>query len=758
MSRGRKILFVSSNFPPVIGGSAVVYDQICRCLSQHVVGAGASRDYKTGEEWPDLSAGDRDRDYIVHRTPYLRPPIIMRPRGRLARVIAFITRDSLVMARTLSLVIALIFRYRVTTVCLGELVSNGWLVFPLRYLLRRRVLIYTHGEEISQSTDGMFGRMRRAFLRHAHGIISVSLFCKGQIVSKFGIDPARVRVVSNGVDLGTFKRGDRDRSWLPERLRSRRIILSVGRLVERKGQEQLLLALPKILVRIPDAHCVVVGDGPLAAKIRDAATDLGLSDACTFRGSISQEELVRLYQVSDIFCLPCRTLPDGDTEGFGLVFLEANACGLPVVAGAAGGTIEAVVDGETGLLVNGGDIDDIADSVARVLSDQSLARRLAEVGWRRAQQYSWQSAAEEFLRVCLDGDNEGPNRPYQASNLVVATQSASTGRDNNLIPRLLLTIDVEEEFAWHEFRRDRHIVRGADALAEFHNGLREIGVRPVYLVTYPIMCDGDFRRLFRTILAEEAGEVGIHPHSWTTPPYWEEPNVFTSYQCNLPEHVERRKLEFLSRTYEDCFGRAVTVHRAGRWGGSERTSKLLDEIGITVDLSPSVGYSDPMHAGPDFTYLDGSPFWSGPRSNVLTVPASAINNLRGPQWVSNAFFAARKRSAAVHLLDEKFRIGKPVRFSPESNSVELLISMVREFRSRAVPVCVFTLHSTSLYGGGNPYSQTEAAARALRSRAITTISQCLNEGLLRPSTCAEIYKETLLQASSGDRETRAKRA
>ena len=748
MSSRRKILFVSSNFPPVIGGSSVVYDQICRNLSDDIVALGPSRDYRTGKEWSDLAAVDLACGYPVHRIAYLRPPAGGQSQGWFGRFSSLIGSDLPVMLRALVCIVGLILRYRIKAVCLGELVSGGWMVFPLRYLLGRRVLIYTHGEEISQNTDGALGRMRRTCLKHAHGIISVSLFCKGQIVSKFGIDPSHIHVVNNGVNLETFGLGRRDRSCLPAETRDHRVILSVGRLVERKGHEMLISALPRILERVPDAHCVVVGDGPLAEQIKAKAAALGLMASCTFLGSVGMDRLIQLYRSCDLFALPCRTLPDGDTEGFGLVFLEANACGLPVVAGAAGGTVEAVVDGETGLLVDGNDPAAIADAVVRVLGDAPFAARLASVGWQRAQLYSWQNASQRFLEFCLRKQERSADYCYLPTVPANFAGSEAGTLQTNDVPRFLMTIDVEEEFVWTEYSRDRHVVRGADALAEFHEGFHALGIKPVYLLSYPVLLDKNFRRLFRTILADGAGELGVHLHSWTTPPFWEEPNVFSSYQCNLPEHIERRKLERLAREFEDCFGQPVLIHRAGRWGGSEQTSALLEQLAIPVDLSPSVGYSDPSIGGPDCTNLDGRPFWSGPRKTVLTIPASAINNLRGPQWVSNAFFAALDRSSTLRSLDNVLKVGKPVRFSPEGNPAEMLVSMAQELKRRALPVCVFTLHSSSLYVGGNPYSQNESVVNDIKTSALRVVNQCLNARLLRASSCAEIYAEAKRESNS----------
>lgn len=739
--RPNKVLLISSNFPPVIGGSSVVYDQICRSAPQVVIAVGSKRNHQTNAPPANVEAFDASCGYVMRRLNYLRPPSVKRS-GRWSRTLGFIAIDLPIMAITMIYLSWLIFHFRVKAVCIGELVYNGWLVFPLRYILRRRVILYTHGEEVSQDGTHAFARLRTAFLRHANVIIAVSLFCKSQIVSKYSIDPDKIFVLTNGIDLVTFARGERDRNVLPPPIRTKKILLAVARLVDRKGHKQLIQAMPLVLSQNPDAHCVIVGDGPLSANLKALVEEMKLENYVTLVGSVSINTLVRLYRAADVFVLPCQTMPDGDTEGFGLVFLEANACGLPVVAGAAGGTVEAVIDGETGLVVDGSDPRLIAEAVERILSDPSLAERLIEMGWKRAQQCSWHQIADDFLKICHGETHLPAEHGVSYASPIITDQPVflPTGGDNAK-PRLLVTIDVEEEFDWSIFSRSDYKVRGLDNLCAFHDDCRSVGVIPTYLLSYTILDDSDFRRLFTRFLADGSAELGIHLHSWVTPPFWEQANSFNSFQCNLPAHVERRKLETLCRKYEDCFGRAVNIHRAGRWGGAERTAAFLEELGIKVDLSPSAGYSETSSGGPDFTNLNGRPFLSGPHKSVLTLPASAINYLPGPDWVSRILFAGMEAIPTFGSLLAARPYGQAVRFSPEGLSTNFLQSMARQFTTRGFPVVVCTAHSTSLYGGGNPYVRDKDQATQLRININELLRYCIETLEFRPSTCADIYTE-----------------
>ncbi|ABC23886.1 glycosyltransferase [Rhodospirillum rubrum] len=736
MGRGRSILFLSSNFPPVIGGSSVVYDQICRNASEQVVVLAPRRNHETGQVHPGTDSHDRACGYPVHRVDYLRPPIPQGPRSRLGHLTDALRYDLPVMARALAAAIGLIVRYRVKVVCIGELVQNGWMVLPLRYLLGRRVVLYTHGEEISEDGLGLLMAKRAIWLRHAHKVVAVSLFCKSMIVARFHIDPAKVSVITNGVNLGIFNReGPLDPRALPAAAVGRKVVLAVSRLVERKGIDRLIRAFPAIAASIPEAHLVIAGSGPLGLSLEELARALGLGeDQVSFLGPISQERLVALYRLADVFALPCRTLANGDTEGFGLVFLEANACGTPVVAGGAGGTVEAVVDGETGLIVDGGDPQAIALAVNTLLADAPGAARMAEAGWKRALSYGWPAVARRFVEVSLNARKDAPEPAYQPGDITSLSLDGPT--------RLLVSVDLEEAFDWSTFSREGYQIKGWQALEEFHAGCRGLGVSPVYLATYPMLGDPVICAFLRRCLERGEAEVGIHLHGWVTPPYWEHPNVFNSYQCNLPEHVERRKLEALIALFTERMGQAPLLHRAGRWGGGARTAALLAEMGLRVDLSPCAGFGASPQGGPDFSALSGAPFRAGPGRDVLTIPATTLRFLRGPLALSQALFRWSGRRGPKGWASPLASLGTLVRFSSEDLTTAQLRAFAHELTLRKAPIATFTVHHTSLYGGGNDYAPDEAAARAVRERAFATLAYAIDTCGMRPTRCADLLAET----------------
>jgi glycosyltransferase involved in cell wall biosynthesis len=740
MSKIRKILFISNQFhpPPVIGGSAAVYDEVCRRGASDIVALGG-RHSPAGRRWTDLDKTDSIRGYIIHRVPWLLPPSAASRKNCLARLTERLTRDIAIMAYTVLFIAILIVRYRVQVVCLGELVSGGWLVFPIRYIFRRRVMFYAHGEEIAQEDDWMLVRLRGTFLRHANAIFAVSRFCKGEIVSRFGINPERVWLVSNGVDLATFRAGQCDRSRLSQEIRNRRIVLAVGRLYRRKGHEELLRALPAVLARVPDAHCVIVGDGPLSKHLRDVAADVGVVDQCTFLRNLGLPDLVNLYRCCEVFVLPCQTLADGDTEGFGLVFLEANACGAPVVAGAAGGTVEAVDDGRTGLLIDGRDPQAIASAVTRVLSDRCLRETLKSNGPQWAAKHSWDLAADTVVGVCL-GIKSTPNTLAYRTPTYAIQESGAV--QHGKAPALLVTVYVQEE-SKPGLRHESYSVTGCPALRGFHESCLHLGVRPIYLLSWPVMKDPDYVRLFKRILAQGEGELGIQLRTWVTPPSWELANVYTSYQCNLPEHVERRKLMTLCDAFAEAFGSAPAIHRAGRGGGSDRTSDLLAQMGIKIDLSPVAGRKDPSGIGPDCSNIDCRPFWSGTDRAVLTIPASFGAEVRAPVQSPDAPDDRTRWSMRFGVTRDE-RLSARIHFRAENTSPEALCACAHEFHRKALPVVVFSLHSTSLYPGGNDYFTDERSSSNTGNRALQAIGQCIEEGLFVPSCAGTVYSELAL--------------
>ncbi len=204
-----------------------------------------------------------------------------------------------------------------------------------------------------------------------------------------------VSILYPGADLRAF-RPDLPTADLRERLGvgDRPLVVCVSRLVARKGQDVLILGMPRIRDRVPEATLVIVGDGPYEDRLRALAADAP-AGSVVFAGQVSEEDLPRYYALGDVFAMPCRTRLGGmEVEGWGNVFIEASACARPIVVGDSGGARETLVHGETGLLVDGADVGQVADAVSELLADPDRARRMGEAGRARVERaHAWPAIA-----------------------------------------------------------------------------------------------------------------------------------------------------------------------------------------------------------------------------------------------------------------------------------------------------------------------------------------------------------------------------
>jgi phosphatidylinositol alpha-1,6-mannosyltransferase len=192
----------------------------------------------------------------------------------------------------------------------------------------------------------------------------------------------RLEQLPSGVDTSAFfpgAGGDVVRRRLG--LTDRPVIVCVSRLVPRKGQDVLIRALPLVQQRIPDAALLIVGGGPSLERLRSLAASVGVARDVVLTGSVPWEELPAHYDAGDVFAMPCRSRRGGlEVEGLGIVFLEASATGLPVVAGRSGGSPDAVLDGETGWVVDGTSVAEVAARVGDLLADRGRARAMGAAG------------------------------------------------------------------------------------------------------------------------------------------------------------------------------------------------------------------------------------------------------------------------------------------------------------------------------------------------------------------------------------------
>ena len=403
MDRSSNCLLVASIFAPIHGGSANVYASLCRLSPPgSMVVLAARHYYDRGEEIVGWEEHDRQCGYPVHRLDLLRPPILPPPANKLISAWRFLTVDIPLRARILRTTLQLIRRHQIGLLCLGELNSSAWLGGLCHRLTDCQLIYYIHGEEITTQFDaGSFGKNRFHSLARADAIIAVSRFTQRALIEKLGLPAERVHLIENAVDTTKFSPGIDDTAFRQRwRVVGNRLVVGVGRLVPRKGFDKTILGWQNVVAQHPTAHLMIVGDGPQRAELQQLIESAGMQNHITLTGPLSDTDLLATYRSADLFIMPNRTMPDGDTEGFGLVFLEANACGRAVIGGRAGGAVEAVRDGETGLLVDGNSVQEIATAISRLLADDGLLERLEKGGLAHAQANNWTTRAAEFQSLC----------------------------------------------------------------------------------------------------------------------------------------------------------------------------------------------------------------------------------------------------------------------------------------------------------------------------------------------------------------------
>jgi phosphatidylinositol alpha-1,6-mannosyltransferase len=225
-------------------------------------------------------------------------------------------------------------------------------------------------------------------------------FTKQAIAPRFK-NPEKLIKIAPGIDIEHFKPLDSSSLRSELELNDRPTIISVGRLVHRKGQDRLVEAMSRIVAELPDAILVFIGEGPHRKEMDRLVAKHNLDKNVRFIGRIHYSELPRYIAMGDIFAMPSRSRLFGlEVEGLGIVYLEASACGLPVVGGSSGGAPDAVKDGVTGFVVDGNDIDQIAERIIHLLRDEELRRKMGKAGRDWAiEEWRWQRWSNEFNKA-----------------------------------------------------------------------------------------------------------------------------------------------------------------------------------------------------------------------------------------------------------------------------------------------------------------------------------------------------------------------
>ncbi|PIR93051.1 hypothetical protein COT99_02875 [Candidatus Falkowbacteria bacterium CG10_big_fil_rev_8_21_14_0_10_43_10] len=284
-------------------------------------------------------------------------------------------------------------KHRIQTVLVGHILPLGTVTWLLRKIIKFDYVVFLHGMDLTFAMKSRRKKwLARRILADAKKIICANSYAAkiaGEIVNS-----GKVAVVNPGIEVRSMKSEVRsDELKKKYNLQGKKILLQVGRLVKRKGYDKVIETLPEVLKQVPNLVYIIIGDGPELDNIKYSI--LNIKDNVLILTDVNDEELEAWYDLCDIFIMPSRDM-DGDFEGFGIVYLEANAHGKPVIAGDSGGVRDAVKDGVNGLLVNPENTEEIADAIIKLYKDDELRIKLGEQGREWVKEFSWENKVKEI--------------------------------------------------------------------------------------------------------------------------------------------------------------------------------------------------------------------------------------------------------------------------------------------------------------------------------------------------------------------------
>jgi phosphatidyl-myo-inositol dimannoside synthase len=297
---------------------------------------------------------------------------------------------------------AIVRERKISTVFFGAAAPLGLLSRTLRKAGVKEIVALTHGHEVWWSKVWPFSIAMKSISRHVNHLTYLGEYTRNAIAASVTKEAAAGMVkIAPGIDTDHFSPQDATQLRSELGLSEKKVIVSVGRLVHRKGQDVLIEAMPGILREVPEAHILMIGEGPYRSYLENRVKALGLYERITFIGRIQYADLPKYICVGDLFVMPSRSRLAGlEVEGLGIVYLEASACGLPVIAGNSGGAPDAVLEGETGLVVDGTSKAEVAAAVVELLSDPDRSKAMGIRGRQWIiQEWRWEIWSSRFAQL-----------------------------------------------------------------------------------------------------------------------------------------------------------------------------------------------------------------------------------------------------------------------------------------------------------------------------------------------------------------------
>ncbi len=389
----KKTLLVTNQFPPDIGGTQNLLYNVTKRLDPEKLIVLADKGEKNvlhpkETSLKEIKAFDERQKFKIIRSSFFYTSKFVWPRWMP------------VLKKLREIVPAL----NIENIVAGQVLPMGAAARIVAQTYQIPYSVYTYGMDIEIPLQHWRRKKTlKSTLKDTEHIFTISEDTKRRVLRAGGTEDQIVKI-NPGLDVSEFIPNkdllSRKTEELIDRykLQGKKVIVTVGRTVARKGQDTVLKSLPKIIEQIPEAHYVIAGGGEYLDELKSISAKLNLEKHVTFTGRFPDDEKAALYNLADVVVMISRVEKSTDIEGFGIVYLEANALGKPVVAGRSGGVEDAVIDHKTGLLVDDPtDTDEVSKQIVRLLRDEDLANRLGEQGRERVgRDFDWNELVSEL--------------------------------------------------------------------------------------------------------------------------------------------------------------------------------------------------------------------------------------------------------------------------------------------------------------------------------------------------------------------------
>ena len=377
-SDNEKVLFITNDFGPRTGG-----------IETFIIGLIERRAFASTIVYTSMQENSQEYDANWERmfgVKVIRDSSkILLPTPKVARKVSKLVKTQ-----------------KINTVAFGAAAPLGLLAYSIKRAGVIRIVALTHGHEVWWARVFPFNLLIRRIGRGVDSLTYLGEYTH-QMISRALDQRAKLAMVkiAPGIDTQHFSPRNSDDLRTSLKLAEKKVIVCVARLVHRKGQDRLIEAMPEILNAIPNAHLLIVGEGPYRQQLVKRVNQLKMKDDVTFVGRIGYEQLPEYICAGDLFAMPSRSRFWGlEVEGLGISYLEASACGLPVIAGNSGGAPDAVDEGKSGVVVSGVDNDAITKAVIELLRDSDSSKKMGVYGrnWV-VEKWRWEIWSEAFEQL-----------------------------------------------------------------------------------------------------------------------------------------------------------------------------------------------------------------------------------------------------------------------------------------------------------------------------------------------------------------------